>query len=56
MAESEVMTRSRFLMIAAVSMNGPDVSSKLPRITVTGTRSAEALSCSVPSPLCKLNS
>ena len=51
MAVSEVMTRSRFFMTAAVSMKAPVVSSsRLPR-SVTGKRPATARSCSRPAAL-----
>ncbi len=50
-AESTVMTRSRFFMTAAVSMN---VSNRLPR-SVTVKWPATPGNCSVPAPFCKLN-
>ena len=51
---STVTTRSRLFMTAAVSMNGPAVSSRrLPRSVMANNSSA---TCSAPGPFCRLNS
>ncbi len=52
-AVSEVMTRSRFIITAAVSRNAPASSSVGPQ-SKSGKRSASAATCSAPKPFCRL--
>ena len=53
-AVSEVITRSRFIMIAAVSMNAPPASSTSSPRSTTGKCSRACASSSRPAPFCRL--